>query len=98
MWLRWLLRIRALLRGAALVMALLFCIYFACVQVNAIAYLAGRGTAIIGGMTPPVPIRSGAAAAADILIGLVIEGFTALVATIAIAMAFARLRYARRRS
>src|SRR5215510_13879115 len=62
----------------ALVMNVLFFVYFLCVQINATAYLGGKGSAIVIGTKPPVPIDSGAAATADIPIGLVIEAFTAL--------------------
>jgi hypothetical protein len=78
-------------------MALLFCAYFVCVQINAIAYLAGNGRAIISGTAPPVPLHSYVAATADILIALIIEAFTALVTAIAIAMALTSLRNARQR-
>jgi hypothetical protein len=88
--------VRWLFRAVALVMDVLFFVYFVCVQINAVGYLAGKRSAIISGATPPIKIDSGTAAAADILIGLVIEVVTALVAAVATAMALTWLRDARR--
>jgi len=73
-------------------MALLFCVYFVCVQINAIGYLAGKGNAIILGMKPPLPIDSDAAATVDIVIGLLFEAFTTLITAIAGAIALASVR------
>jgi hypothetical protein len=86
-----------LLRAAGLVTILLFAVYWVCVQVDAIAYLAGKRNAIIGGMTPPVPVDSDAMAAVDIVIGLIFEAIAALIVSIAAAVAVARLRAARHR-
>ena len=85
-----------LFRAAGLVTILLFAVYWVCVQVNAIAYLAGE-SAIIGGTTPPVPVDGDATAAADIVIGLIFEAIAALILSIAVAVAVARLRAARQR-
>jgi hypothetical protein len=82
-------------RAAAFAMQFLFVAYFACVQVNAIAYLAGKHGAIIGGAKPPVPIDSVPAAAGDIAIGLIIEAIVALITAIATAAALTSLRDAR---
>ncbi len=87
----------AFLRAAECVTVLLFAAYWACVQINAIAYLAGKGSAVIGGTTPPVPVRSDATAAVDIVIGLIFEAIAAVIVSIAVAVACARLRAARRR-
>ena len=89
-------RVNWLLSAIALVMDVLFFVDFVCVQINAVAYLAGRRGAIISGTTPPIAIHSGAAAAANILIGLIIEAFAALVTAIATAMALTWLGDARR--
>ena len=87
----------SLFRAAGLVTILLFAVYWVCVQVNAIAYLARKRSAIIGGTTPPVPVDSDAMAAADIVIGLIFEAIAALIVSIAVAVAVARLRAARQR-
>lgn len=68
-----------LLRAAALVTVLLFAAYWVCVQINAIAYLVGKRSAIIRGVMPPVPVRSDAVAAVDIVIGLVYEAIAAVI-------------------
>lgn len=86
-----------LCRAAALVAMLLFAAYWVCVQINAIAYLAGERSAIIGGTTPPVPISSDSVAAADIVVGLIFEAIAALIVSVAVAVAVARLRAARQR-
>lgn len=85
-----------LLRAAVFVIQLLGVAYFACVQINAIAYLTGKRGAIIGGTTPPVRIDSVAAAVGDIVIGLVFEAVVALIVTIVGAIALTSLRDARR--
>jgi len=85
-----------LLRAAAFVVQLLLVAYFVCVQINAIAYLAGKRGTIVGGTTPPVRIDSVAAAAGDIVIGLAFEAVVALIAAIAVATLLTRMRDTRR--
>jgi|SRR5579872_1432727 len=85
-----------LLRAAAFVIQLLAVAYFVCVQINAIAYLAGRHAAIISGTTPPVRIDGDAAAVGDIVVGLVFEAVVALIVAIMVAIALTSLRDARR--
>lgn len=84
----WTLRILRVLQFALL---LAFVAYFVCVQINAVGYLAGS-KAIIGGATPPVPIHSGLAAAADIAVGLVFEAIAALCVFIALAVIHSAVR------
>jgi hypothetical protein len=86
-----------LLRVASLVVILLFAAYWVCVQINAIAYIVEKRSAIIGGVTPPVPIRTDAIAALDVVIGLIYEAIAAVIVSIAVAVAVARLRAARQR-
>jgi hypothetical protein len=71
---------------------LLFVIYFVSVQVNAIAYLAGRNHPVVGGTTPPVPLNSTAAAIADIIAGLLFEAIAALIVLIVITLLSAAIR------
>jgi len=85
-----------LLRAAVFVMQLLGVAYFVCVQINAIAYLAGKRGAIISGTTPPVGIDGVAAAAADIVIGLIFEAVVALIVAIVLAITLTNLRDASR--
>lgn len=85
-----------LLRAVAFVMQLLLVAYFVCVQINAIAYLAGKRGAIISGTTPPVRIDGVAAAVGDIVIGLVFEAVVALIVAIVVAIALTSLRDAGR--
>jgi hypothetical protein len=82
------------LGAAQLAMLLLFAAYFVCVQINAVAYLAGRRHAIIGGTTPPLPLDSAGAAVADIIAGLVCEAIAAIIVFIAIALSSAAIREA----
>jgi hypothetical protein len=84
------------LLGAQFVMELLFVWYFVCVQINAIAYLAGKRSAVITGTTPPARIDCVVAAVGDIVAGLVFEAVVALIWAIAIAFALTSLREARR--
>lgn len=67
-----------------LVMLFLFVVYFASVQINAVAYLAGRHQAIVGGTTPPVPLDSTGAAVTDIAAGLLCEALFAIDVLIAV--------------
>jgi hypothetical protein len=85
-----------LLRAAALAIQLLFVVYFVCVQINAVGYLAGKRSAVISGTTPPVQIDGVAAAVGDIVIGLVFEVVVALISAIMIAIGLTSLRDARR--
>jgi hypothetical protein len=85
----WTLRI---LRVIQFVMVLVFVAYFVCVQINAVAYLAGRSKALIPGAAPPVALHSGMAAAADILAGLVFEAVAALIIFIALAVGRSAIR------
>jgi hypothetical protein len=85
-----------LLRAAVFVVQLLAVAYFVCVQINAIAYLAGKHGAIISGTAPPVRIDSVAAAAGDIVIGLVFEAVVALIVAIVASIALTNLHDARR--
>jgi hypothetical protein len=89
--------ILTVLRVAALVAVLLFAAYWVCVQINAIAYMVGKRSAIIAGTTPPVPVRSDAIAALDVVIGLIFEAIAAVIVSIAVAVAVAKLRAARQR-
>ena len=86
-----------LLRVAGLVTVLLFAVYWVCVQINAIAYIVEKTSTIIGGITPPVPIRSDAIAALDVVIGLIFEAIAAAIVSIAVGVAVAKLRAARQR-
>lgn len=85
--LTWTMRV---LRAGQLAMLLAFTVYFVSVQVNAVAYLAGRHHPVVPGTTPPVPLDSAAAAAADITVGLGFEAIAVLVVCIAIAVTEAR--------
>jgi hypothetical protein len=89
-------RVLWLFRAAAFVLQLLFGVYFVCVQINAVAYLAGRRGAVISGTTPPVRIDSVAAAVGDMVIGLVFEAVIAVIAAIMIGIALSSLRDGRR--
>jgi hypothetical protein len=89
----WTLRI---LRTMQFLLLLVFVAYFVCVQVNAVAYLVGRGKAIIGGVSPPVALHSGIAAVADIAAGLVLEAIAALSVFIALAVIRSAFRNRRR--
>jgi hypothetical protein len=84
------------IRAAVLMMQLLFVAYFVCVQINAIAYLAGKHSAVIGGVKPPAPIGSDTAAIINIVVGLVFEAVVALIVAIVSAIALTSLRDARR--
>jgi hypothetical protein len=79
----WTLRI---LRAIQFVMVLVFVAYFVCVQINAVAYLAGTSKAVIGGVAPPVALHSGVAAAADIAVGLVFEAIAVVIVFIVLAV------------
>jgi hypothetical protein len=81
--LTWTLRV---LRAAQLALLLCFVAYFASVQVNAVAYLAGRNGPVVRGADPPLPLTSGLAAVADIMAGLVVEAIAALVVFIAVSV------------
>jgi hypothetical protein len=74
------------LRAAQLAMLLLFVAYFVSVQINAVAYLAGRNRPVVGGAVPPVALGSIAAAVADIIAGLLFEAVAALILLIAAAL------------
>jgi hypothetical protein len=80
------------LRAAQLALLLCFVAYFVSVQVNAIAYLAGRHRPIVGGTAPPVPLDSNLAAAGDIIAGLAFEAIAALIIFIAVALSCAVIR------
>ena len=69
-----------------LAMLLLFVAYFVSVQVNAVAYLAGRKHPLVSGTVPPVPLDSALAATADITAGLIVEAVAAIVVFIVIAL------------
>jgi hypothetical protein len=84
------------LLAAQFVMEFLFVWYFICVQINAVAYLAGKRGAVISGATPPVRIGSVVAAVGDIVAGLVFEAAVALTSVIASAFVLTSLREARR--
>ena len=75
-------------------LALLFCFlaYFVSVQVNAIAYLAGRHRPIVGGTAPPVPLDSNLSAAGDITAGLAFEAIAAVIIFIVVAWSWAVIR------
>jgi hypothetical protein len=79
---------------AQLAMLLLFVAYFVSVQINAVAYLAGRHHAVVGGTAPPLPLDSAGAAVADIAAGLVCEAIAALVVCIAAALLQGAIREA----
>lgn len=81
---------RRVLWAARLALLLLFIAYFVSVQVNAVAYLAGRNDPIVGGAAPPVPLHSGFAAAADIIAGLAFEALAAFIVFIMVALFRAR--------
>jgi hypothetical protein len=85
-----------LLRAAVFVIQLLGVAYFVCVQINAIAYLAGKHGALVGGTAPPVRIDSVAAAFGDIVIGLVFEAVVALIVAIVVSIMLTSLGDARR--
>jgi hypothetical protein len=85
-----------LFRAAAFVMQFLGVAYFVCVQINAVAYLAGKRGAIISGTTPPVRIDGVGAALGDIAIGLVFEAVVALIVAIVGAVMLTSLHDARR--
>jgi hypothetical protein len=85
----WTLRV---LRAAQLALLPCFVAYFVSVQVNAIAYLAGRHRPIVGGTAPPVPLDSNLAAAGDIIAGLAFEAIAALIIFIAVALSCAVIR------
>jgi hypothetical protein len=85
-----------LLRAAVFVMQFLGVAYFVCVQINAIAYLAGKRGVVISGTTPPVRIDGVAAAMGDIVIGLVFEAVVALIVAIVVAIMLTSLRDASR--
>jgi hypothetical protein len=87
--LTWTLRV---LRVAQLALLLCFVAYFVSVQVNAIAYLAGRHRPIVGGTAPPVPLDSNSAAAGDIIAGLAFEAIAALIIFVAVALACTVIR------
>ena len=74
------------LRAAQLAVLLIFVAYFVSVQVNAIAYLAGKRHPLVSGTVPPAPLDSALAAGADITAGLIVEAVTALAVFIAIAL------------
>jgi hypothetical protein len=74
------------LRAAQLAFLFLFVAYFVSVQVNAIAYLAGRKHPLVPGTVPPVPLDSAIAAAADITAGLIVEAVTAVIVSIMTAL------------
>jgi hypothetical protein len=79
--LTWMLRV---LRAAQLALVLCFVAYFVCVQVNAVAYLAGRHDPVISGTDPPVSLGSDPAAVGDFVIGLVFEAIAALIVFIVV--------------
>ena len=81
-----------IVRAAQLVMLVLFVAYLVCVQINSVAYLAGRDRPIVGGTAPPVPLGSDAAAVADIIGGLAVEAIAALIVLIAMAMLRSAIR------
>jgi len=85
-----------LFRAAVFVIQFLAVAYFVCVQINAIAYLAGKRGPIISGTAPPVRIDGVAAAVGDIVIGLVFEAVVALVVAIVVAITLTGLRDASR--
>ncbi len=87
--LTWTLRV---LWAARLVLLLLFVTYFVSVQINAVAYLAGRKRPIVGGAAPPVPLGSDMAAIADITAGLAFEAIAALIVFIVVALFHATIR------
>jgi len=87
--LAWTLR---MLRAAQLALLLCFVAYFVSVQVNAIAYLAGRHRPIVGGTAPPAPLDSNLAAAGDIIAGLAFEAIAALIIFIVVALSCAVIR------
>jgi hypothetical protein len=73
-------------RAAQLAMLVLFVAYLVSVQINAVAYLAGRHSPVIRGAVPPVGLHSAAAATADIIAGLVFEAIAALILFIVAAL------------
>jgi energy-converting hydrogenase Eha subunit E len=79
--LTWMLRV---LRAVQLALMLCFVAYFVCVQVNAVAYLAGKNDPVIRGADPPIPLGSDLAAVGDIIIGLVFEAIAALIVFIVV--------------
>ena len=87
--LTWTLRV---LRVAQLALLLCFAAYFVSVQVNAIAYLAGRHRPIVGGTAPPVPLDSNLSAAGDITAGLAFEAIAAVIIFIVVAWSWAVIR------
>jgi hypothetical protein len=70
------------LRAAQLALLFLFVAYFVSVQVNAIAYLAGRKHPLVPGTVPSVPLDSAIATAADITAGLIVESAIAVIVSI----------------
>jgi len=82
------------LGAAQLVMMLIFAAYCVCVQINAVAYLAGRRHAIASGTVPPLPLDSAGAAVTDITIGLACEAIAAIDLFIAVALSSAVIREA----
>jgi hypothetical protein len=80
------------LRAAQLALLLCFVAYFVSVQINAIAYLAGKNHPIVGGATPPVPFDNAAAAAADIIAGLILEAIAAVIVCIIVSLSISTIR------
>jgi len=91
--LTWTLRV---LRAAQLALLLVFVAYFVCVQVNAVAWLAGRKHPLVPGTVPPVPLDSAMAAAADITAGLILEAVAVIIVFIMTAL-FRAVMWRRRR-
>jgi hypothetical protein len=77
---------------AQLVMLFLFVLYFLCVQIAAVAYLAGSRHGIVGGATPPLHLDSIGAAVTDIAAGLLCEALFAIDVLIAILVSRAAIR------
>ncbi len=75
-----------------LVMLFLFVVYFLCVQIAAVAYLAGSRHGIVGGATPPLHLDSIGAAVTDIAAGLLCEALFAIDVLIAILVSRAAIR------
>jgi hypothetical protein len=81
--LTWTLRV---LRAAQLALLLCFVAYFVSVQVNAVAYLAGKNDPVIRGADPPVHLGSVTAAVADVIAGLVFEAIAVVIVFIVVSL------------